>query len=88
MYKIVKLLTITRNYSSRIWNEIRQQLLKSDEEQASIVAPSTDEVEKQMAACEALDKFEVPKALYFTSEILRNNGKYLRAKTVGILKIT
>ena len=27
-YKIVKLLTITRNYSSRIWNEIRQQLLK------------------------------------------------------------
>jgi len=35
-----------------------------------------------------LDKFEVPKALYFTSEILRNNGKYLRAKTVGTLKIT
>ena len=46
------------------------------------------EVEKQMAACDTLDKFEVPKALYFISEILRNNGKYLRAKTVGTLKIT
>lgn len=47
----------------------------------------SEEVEKQMAACETLDKFEVPKALYFVSGILRNNGKYLRAKTVGTLKI-
>ena len=47
----------------------------------------SEEVEKKMAACEALDKFEVPKALYFVSGILRNNGKYLRAKTVGTLKI-
>lgn len=28
-YKIIKLLTITRSYSSRIWNEIKLQLLKS-----------------------------------------------------------
>ena len=28
-YKIFKLLTITRNYSSRIWNEIKLQLLKT-----------------------------------------------------------
>jgi uncharacterized membrane protein len=28
-YKIFKLLSITRNYSSRIWNEIKLQLLKS-----------------------------------------------------------
>ena len=28
-YKILKLLTITRSYSSRIWNEIKLQLLKS-----------------------------------------------------------
>jgi hypothetical protein len=41
-----------------------------------------------MAVCEAMDKFEVPKALYFVPEIIRNNGKYLRAKTVGTLKIT
>tara|TARA_B100001063_G_C16776198_1_gene565612 strand:+ start:3777 stop:4850 length:1074 start_codon:yes stop_codon:yes gene_type:complete len=48
----------------------------------------SEEVEKQMAVCEAMDKFEVPKALYFVPEIIRNNGKYLRAKTVGTLKIT
>ena len=28
-YKTFKLLTITRNYSSRIWNEIKLQLLKT-----------------------------------------------------------
>ena len=28
-YKIVKLLSITRNYSSRIWNEVRLQILKT-----------------------------------------------------------
>lgn len=46
-----------------------------------------EEVEKQIAACENLGKFEVPKALYFVSKILTNNGKYLRARTVGTLKI-
>ena len=29
VYKIVKLLSISRNYSSRIWNEIKLQLLKT-----------------------------------------------------------
>ena len=45
-------------------------------------------VEKQISACENLEKFEVPKALYFVSEILRNNGKFMRDKTVSNLKIT
>ena len=46
------------------------------------------EVEKQIAACDTLEKFEVPKALYFVSEILRNNGKFIRGKTVNSFKIT
>tara|TARA_B100001175_G_scaffold317721_1_gene335953 strand:+ start:3150 stop:4223 length:1074 start_codon:yes stop_codon:yes gene_type:complete len=46
------------------------------------------EVEKQIAACETLEKFESPKALYFVSEILRNNGKFIRGKTVSSFKIT
>ena len=46
------------------------------------------EIEKQLASCVTLEKFEVPKALYYVSEILRNNGKYLRGKTVDTLKIT
>lgn len=45
------------------------------------------EAEKHIAACETLEKFEVPKSLYYVSEILRNNGKYMRAKTVKTLKI-
>ena len=45
------------------------------------------EVEQQLSACQTLDKFEVPNAIYFVSEILKNNGKYLRAKTVDTLKI-
>lgn len=46
------------------------------------------EAEKHIAACQTLEKFEVPKALYYVSEILRNNGKYIREKTVDSLKIT
>ena len=46
------------------------------------------EAEKHIAACRTLEKFEVPKALYYVSEILRNNGKYIREKTVDTLKIT
>ncbi|NBV57643.1 MAG: O-succinylbenzoic acid--CoA ligase [Bacteroidetes bacterium] len=45
------------------------------------------EAEKQIAACEKLEKFEVPKDLYFVSEIIRNNGKFVRGKTVSNLKI-
>jgi O-succinylbenzoic acid--CoA ligase len=46
------------------------------------------DVEQQLAACDSLEKFEVPKTLFCVSEILRNNGKYLRAKTVDTLTIT
>jgi len=31
----------------------------------------------------SLDEFEVPKEIYYVSEILRNNGKYLREKTIN-----
>jgi O-succinylbenzoic acid--CoA ligase len=34
-----------------------------------------------------LDKFEVPKEIFYVSEILRNNGKYLREKTINKLII-
>ena len=56
-------------------------VLEGNDKQAS-------EIEKQLAACVTLEKFEVPKALYYVSEILRNNGKYIRGKTVDTLKIT
>ena len=45
------------------------------------------EVEKQIAACETLEKFESPKAIHFVTGILRNNGKYLRGKTVKYFEI-
>jgi O-succinylbenzoic acid--CoA ligase len=35
-----------------------------------------------------LDKFEVPKEIRYVSEILRNNGKYLREKTMNTLIIS
>jgi len=37
---------------------------------------------EQLATCDSLEKFEIPKSTHFVSEILRNNGKYLRNKTV------
>jgi o-succinylbenzoate---CoA ligase len=45
------------------------------------------EVENQITACKPLEKFEVPKAICFVSKILRNNGKYLRDKTVESFEI-
>ena len=45
------------------------------------------EAEKQIAVINNLQKFEVPKAFYFVSKILRNNGKYMRRKTVQRLEI-
>jgi O-succinylbenzoic acid--CoA ligase len=39
-------------------------------------------VSEQLATCDSLEKFEIPKSTHFVSEILRNNGKYLRDKTV------
>ena len=46
------------------------------------------EAEKQVAVINNLQKFEVPKAFYFISKILRNNGKYMRSKTVRTLEIS
>lgn len=45
------------------------------------------EVEKQIAACETLEKFESPKTIHFVTKILRNNGKYLRGKTIKYFEI-
>jgi O-succinylbenzoic acid--CoA ligase len=47
-----------------------------------------NDVAEQLAACDSLEKFEVPKTVFYISEILRNNGKYLRSKTVDTLTIT
>jgi hypothetical protein len=46
------------------------------------------DIEQQLAACDSLEKYEVPKTLFCVSQILRNNGKYLRAKTVDTITIT
>ena len=40
------------------------------------------EINQQIAACKLLEKIEVPKAVHFVPKILRNNGKFLRDKTV------
>ena len=39
-------------------------------------------INQQIAACKLLEKLEVPKAVHFVKKILRNNGKFLRGKTV------
>ena len=46
------------------------------------------EAEKKISACKTLKKYEIPKAIYSVSKILRNNGKFMRGKTVSNLKIT
>lgn len=45
------------------------------------------EINKQISACKTLEKLEVPKAVHFVPKILRNNGKFLREKTVNTIKI-
>lgn len=47
----------------------------------------TTEVENQIKSCTSLEKFEAPKSIYFVSKILKNNGKYLRNKTVEVFEI-
>tara|TARA_A100000164_G_scaffold380074_1_gene426360 strand:+ start:2050 stop:3123 length:1074 start_codon:yes stop_codon:yes gene_type:complete len=46
----------------------------------------SSEINQQISACKALEKFEVPRAIHFTPKILRNNGKFLRGKTVRSIK--
>lgn len=48
--------------------------------------PSESEaVKTQLATCKSLKKHEKPKTVFFTPEILKNNGKYLRKKTMAQL---
>ena len=55
-------------------------IVEGDESQLS-------EVQGQQSSCGDLEKFEVPKEIIFVQEIKRNNGKYLRRKTVKAFEI-
>ena len=46
------------------------------------------EFKLNQTSLKGLDKFEVPKEILYVSEILRNNGKYLREKTIDTLIIS
>ena len=46
------------------------------------------EFKLNQTSLKGLDKFEVPKEILYVSEILRNNGKYLREKTINTLIIS
>lgn len=50
-------------------------IVEGDQEQITTI-------EKQIENCSTLEKYELPKTIYFVSEIIKNNGKYLRDKTI------
>ncbi|MBH45695.1 MAG: O-succinylbenzoic acid--CoA ligase [Flavobacteriaceae bacterium] len=51
-------------------------------------ATASAQINKQLKDCDELEKYEFPKEVFFVSEILRNNGKYLRCKTIKAFEIS
>ena len=51
-------------------------------------ASASAQINSQLKGCDELEKYEFPKEVYFVSEILRNNGKYLRGKTTKAFEIS
>lgn len=51
-------------------------------------ASESTQINNQLKGCDELEKYEFPKEVYFVSEILRNNGKYLRGKTTKAFEIS